>query len=164
MNDEWVADAAPIIVLGKAGLLHLLPDLVADLLMPSQVAREIRGGPSSDPARLALDQGFGTCVPVRYIPVAIRRLPALHAGEKAVLALARQRGGCRVVLDDYKGRAAADALGLPKIGTLGILVAAARLGLVPSLRSAVGAVRAAGMYLDEATARAILQAESQACP
>ena len=48
---RWVVDAAPIILLAKAGHLSLLSLLADEILRPSAVVREIRRDPADDPAR-----------------------------------------------------------------------------------------------------------------
>lgn len=49
---RWVCNSSPLIVLGKVGLIGLLPQLAQDLIIPRSVADEITQGPASDAARL----------------------------------------------------------------------------------------------------------------
>ena len=60
-----------------------------------------------------------------YVPVG-----ALDAGEREVLALARGSREALVLMDDELARTEARRLRIPVKGTLGILVAAYRLGLL----------------------------------
>ena len=70
---ELVADTSPLVVLGKVGRLDLLLEGSKRLVLPLAVADEIRAGPVSDPARIALDAGrFGDPVPVDCEPPASR--------------------------------------------------------------------------------------------
>jgi predicted nucleic acid-binding protein len=55
-------------------------------------------------------------------------------------------------LDDKAARRAALILQIPVTGTLGLLVAAARKKLLPSLRDAIEVVRASGLYVDSVIA------------
>lgn len=57
----------------------------------------------------------------------------LGPGESEVLALALERPGATVILDDGTGRRCARLLGIPLMGTLGVLVAAKRRGWVRTL-------------------------------
>ena len=90
MSEPWVVNASPVIVLAKAGYLHLLKELPAELLLPEAVVAEILAGPVSDPARRALEEGWAQ-------PLGPARISAellewgLGAGETAVLAVARAR-------------------------------------------------------------------------
>ena len=93
MSDVWVTNASPVIALAKAGHLDLLTRLPTELLLPDPVATEILAGPAADPARQAVEGGWGR----RVVPVAI---PAeltewgLDAGETAALAIAQERAPC----------------------------------------------------------------------
>jgi predicted nucleic acid-binding protein len=64
--------------------------------------------------------------------VVVRR--TLGAGETEALALALEVRPDRLILDDLAARRIADRLRLPIIGTLGILLAAKRRGLVAAIR------------------------------
>ena len=47
MNEVWVVNASPVIVLAKVGHLQLLKELPGELLLPVPVAMEIQSGPGS---------------------------------------------------------------------------------------------------------------------
>ena len=118
MNDVWVVDASPVIVLAKAGRLDLLQQLPRELLLTDAVAAELLAGPISDAARKAVEQGWGIRVVTDTIPQELIDW-GLGPGETAVLAVALERSPCTVVLDDAAARSCAKALGMPLIGTLG---------------------------------------------
>ena len=48
---KLVLNASPLIVLGKVGLLHLLPSLAEVVVIPEGVSKEILAGRPGDPAR-----------------------------------------------------------------------------------------------------------------
>ncbi len=148
-----VVDAAPLISLAKVGRLDVLTAGSRIMLVTDTVAREVQAGADADPARLALQSGWGT----RHadVPVAAD-LAAWHldAGEEAVLALARLLG-CAAVLDDGAGRKAARALGIIHTGTTGLVIEAKRQGIVMSAADLLRDLRRAGLYLPT---DAILQA------
>ena len=54
MNEVWVVNASPVIVLAEVGHLQLLEQFPGELLLPVPVAMEIQSGPRSDAARQAL--------------------------------------------------------------------------------------------------------------
>lgn len=69
-------------------------------------------------------------------PAGLDKVPTaveLSAGEKEVLALALQRPGSLVVLDDRLARSHAEVLRLTVTGTLGILLRAKSEGLLPRI-------------------------------
>jgi len=148
-----VVDAAPLISLAKVGRLDVLTAGNRIVLITDTVAREVQAGAETDPARLALQSGWGTRhadVPVAADLAAWR----LDAGEEAALALARLRG-CAAVLDDGAGRKAARALGIIHTGTTGLVIEAKRQGIVMSAADLLRDLRRAGLYLPT---DAILQA------
>jgi len=153
--EVWVANASPVIVLAKAGFLELLKDLPDKLLLPDAVVAEILAGPASDPARQALEGGWGLRVAPASIPSELVEW-GLGPGETAVLALSRERPPCEAILDDATARACAKVFGIPLIGTLGVVLRAKKRGLVSQAAEVFKAVRAAGLHLDDRTIRLAL--------
>lgn len=123
--------------------------------MPEAVATEILAGPDDDPARAAVSSGWASRRSPAQVPDAVTEW-GLGAGESAVLALALDSRAI-AVLDDATARAAARALGVPLIGTLGVVIRAKRRGLVPSACSVIADLRAAGLYLDDEVVRVTLE-------
>lgn len=140
MSERWVTDASPLIVLAKIGESQLLTELAEGLLVPESVAAEIDAGPPDDPARRLLQSGFGRPVTLEEIPPRILAW-GLGRGETEVLSFGFTRTGTRVVIDDAAARRCAAALGIPMIGTLGVILRAKRLavsGLVESTHEDMG--------------------------
>jgi len=162
--EEWIVDTGPVVVLAKIGRLDLLTGMARGVLLPSPLVREIRRGPAPDPARRAVEAGWGTEVPVRYIRAAVRSIGLLGPGEQSVLTLALKRPGSRVILDDGQARKAARVLDLPMAGTVGVIVAARQRGLVPAVVPLFHAIRAAGMYVDEGLLRRVALSVGEAWP
>lgn len=155
MSDVWIANASPVIVLAKAGYLHLLKQLPSELLLPEAVVKEVLAGPESDPARSALAGAWAVPVTPAVIPTELLEW-GLGPGETAVLALARERAPCLAVLDDAAARACGKAFGIPLIGTLGVVLRAKKRGLIPEAAEVLRALRAAGLHLDDRTIRPAL--------
>ena len=57
----------------------------------------------------------------------------LGAGERAMLSVGLKLGDCTDLVDDRKGRNGADALGIPKIGTVGVVLRARLEGHLPAI-------------------------------
>lgn len=123
-----VLNASPLIVLAKAGYLDLVPKIVSPVVIPRAVANEISTGGPGRSATWHLGQG-----------------------ESEVLEYARQNCGTVAVLDDKAALRVARALDIPLTGTLGIIVAAVQMKLLPSLSAAIDVVRACGLYVDSTT-------------
>lgn len=161
--EVWIADSTPLIVLARIGRLDLLSLLAGTVLIPETVAGEVRAGGGEDPARAALAEGFGQIVAAHIIPAPVAAR-GLDAEEAAVLAAALVRPRSRAVLDDGKARAAASALGIPLIGTLGIIARARAAGHIPAAKPLVEALREAGFAADDALLRAVLHRLGETWP
>ena len=148
MSDLWVVNASPIIALAKIGRLSLLDDLCKDLFVPEAVVAEILAGPSSDPARQSIEDGWGSTVAVDNIVPDLLEW-GLGAGETAVLALAMKRKPATAVLDDAAARTCARAWGIEVIGTLGVVLRARKKSLIPSAADVLKSLRASGLRLDD---------------
>lgn len=155
-----VADASPLIFLGRLGCLGLLPELFGEVLVPEAVALEATSGPGrpgAAAARLALhDQGFQTvvCPP----SAALDELTTLvDAGEAAAIAVALDRDARGILIDDRAGRSVATSRGLAPVGTLGVLVQARRAGLVGELEPVLDELERAGFRMSAALRAAVLR-------
>jgi len=128
---EVICNTSPFQYLHQLGLLHLLPTLTGGVLAPPAVVEEIDQGKQ---AGIDLpDLKSLAWVTVRA-PQSIAALPLvtdLGPGETQVLALALESPGSTVIVDDALARRVAEMLGLRLTGTLGVLPAAKRTGLIP---------------------------------
>lgn len=155
MSDIWVANASPLIALATAGCLDLLERSCREVLVPLPVVEEVLAGPPSDPARQAIEAGWGHRVECSPAPLAIVEW-GLGEGETAVLALAVERK-LTAVLDDAAARTCAKAIGIRLIGTLGVVLRAKNKGIIYSAADVLRTVRDAGLYLDNDSIRAALK-------
>lgn len=83
-------------------------------------------------------------------------LDELDLGEAETIVLARELNADLVLMDERKGRRKLDQLGVKKIGTLGILLKAKQLGVLPAIRPAVEALHQQGFSLSQAVIDAVL--------
>jgi predicted nucleic acid-binding protein len=156
VRNVWVVNASPVITLAKAGHLALLTEMADEILLPEAVAAELLIASAADAARQAVAGGWGIRIPVREVPATVLEW-GLGAGETAVLAVALVRGDCTAVLDDAAGRRCASTLGIPVIGTLGVVLRAKHQGRIASAARVMQDLRVAGLYLDDATIADVLQ-------
>ncbi len=63
--------------------------------------------------------------------------------------MALNHPGWEAVLDDHSARREATRLGIPCIGTVGLVLTGHRLGIVPSVPDALQTLREAGMYISD---------------
>ncbi|MGH9942106.1 MAG: DUF3368 domain-containing protein [Pyrinomonadaceae bacterium] len=138
MKEAAIVDSTCLIGLERINLLDVLPALFDPVLIPPAVARE-----------------FGTSIswlrikaPTNHALLSALKL-LLDEGEAEAIALASEYG-YKLVLDDRQARAVAQNLGLPLIGTVGVLVKAKREGIIPALKSVLDEMEANGFYLRSA--------------
>ncbi|MGF1614043.1 MAG: DUF3368 domain-containing protein [Gammaproteobacteria bacterium] len=77
-------------------------------------------------------------------------------GESAVISWVLVHPGCRAVIDDLQGRRCAEALNVPLRGTLGLVLRAKRMGVIPRARPVMDRLRTAGMYRSDGVLTAAL--------
>ena len=98
----------------------------------------------------------GEPYPLMDVPAVVLEW-GLGAGETAVIAAAWRAESTLAVLDDAQGRKCARALGVPVIGTLGVVLRAKKMGCVASVTSILRDLRDAGLYLDPTTIATALE-------
>lgn len=84
-------------------------------------------------------------------------LDELDRGEAETIVLAHELNADWVLMDEKKGRRKVTELGLDKIGTVGILLKAKQVGLLPQIRPDVERLRAQGFSISQRVVDAVLQ-------
>lgn len=146
-----VVDTSALIALGHLHLLRLLPLLFGEVYVPQGVVDEWAEGSAGSPEEAAALEGLSPgWLQIRSLDVALEETEAsLGRGEEEVIALARDIGAEYVVLDDLAARDLAASQGLRVIGTVGILIAARRKGVIPSAISLLENLREEGFRLSD---------------
>jgi predicted nucleic acid-binding protein len=129
--------------------------LCKELLVPEAVVTEILAGPPSDPARLAVQRGWGTKVAASRIAPDLLEW-GLGAGETAVLAVAMERHPATAILDDAAARICAKTLGIEVLGTLGAVLRAKKKAVISSAADVFKALQVVGLRLDDKMIRSAL--------
>ena len=144
-----VADSRPLIALVRLGLLALPQQLFAEVLVTATVWGEVTTLPArSEHAdlRAAQQQGWLKVVDDPATIAALFAGPLLDDGERTALSLSLALG-CDVLIDERRGRLAAEAAGLNVLGTLGLLVRARQLGLIGPVRPLAERLLGSGYHL-----------------
>lgn len=142
-----VADTSPLVALHQISLLNVLPTLFSVVLIPEAVAQE------------ALSVRLEPWIQVKPLegPIPTRvRQANIGLGETEAISLAMEIGAARLIVDDLQARRLATSLGLPIIGTTGLLLGAKQRGLIPSVREPLGALLDLGFRLHPDVHRAVL--------
>jgi predicted nucleic acid-binding protein len=149
-------NASPLIFLTHVGLLDVLNEPGIPVLVPDVVVKEIGAYGATDPAVIALlGSGWIQIVPTPSIPALVAAC-RLDAGETAVLAVALEESDAQVVLDDLAARHCAKGFGLQLQGTLGFLLVAKAIGMIPEVRPLIDSAKKAGLYVSDRLARIVL--------
>lgn len=140
-------NSSPLILLGRISRLDLLPSVADEVVVPAAVLEElaVKGDRLAEAVRA---QSGLRLVPNAEVPSAVASW-RLGAGEQAVLAHCLDQAGFTAVLDDQRGRRCATAMGVVVIGTLGVVVAARKAGVVVKARPLLEEIRAAGYHIDD---------------
>jgi len=147
MAEVCVVNASPLIFLSRGGHLPLLRSVAAQVRVPHAVAEELRVRGADDvTARQLTSYPWLVIRETAEISLTIMQW-GLGPGESAVLAEALGLPGCRAVIDDLAARKCAASLGIPVIGTLGIVLRARRQGIIPAARPVVEDLLRGGMFL-----------------
>jgi len=145
----WVVNASPVILLAKAEVVHLLPVLCDELIVPAAVLDEVEQGSAADAGRAWL-KGPGR----KFIRAAPPPHPALGnwgggRGEAEVISWALRQPGAVAILDDRAARALAARFQIRVLGSLRVIVIAKERGLIREARPALEKLRGAGAYVSE---------------
>ena len=139
-----LTNASPLIFLAKLNRMDLLSLGVEEVLVPSGVLEEVRA--KRDDAAQQVEARLGhwlkECSWTR--PELVQLLPDLGHGEREVVAQALQEQILSVALDDLDARRTARRVGLQPVGTIGLLLAARKRGMLPSLADELERLRALG--------------------
>jgi predicted nucleic acid-binding protein len=131
MPEIIISDTSCLILLKKIGQLQLLPTLYAQIFVTSLIVKE-----------------FGSDLPAEIVVRDAQDLNLIKTlsltvdeGEASAIALAFEIEDSILVLDDRKARKFASSLGLRLTGTLGILLKAKQLGVLPSVKQSLDELR-----------------------
>jgi len=156
MNRNWVLNASPLILLGKADLLKTIGPLAQVWIIPEGVVLEIE---IKNPIESYLPEASSDFKvrreKVSKIDAAIASWD-LGQGESEVLTLALRKPGTGVVLDDLQARKCATVLDVPLIGTLGLILLAKRRGLLNLAKPAIDQLIDVGLHIDPVMVSSIL--------
>ncbi len=157
MTRRWVVNSCPLIVLGKTGKIEWLVSLCEELVVPRGVADELQKGTPDDSARKWIaGEGQARVRETGIVPDSIVEFD-LDAGEMEVLAWAHSNPGFVAVVDDGAARKCAKDLGIPCIGTLGIILKAKKQGLVSKVKPVMQELVDVGLYVDRETLEEVLR-------
>ena len=146
-----VSNTSPIIALAGIRQLDLLRAVHGEILVPDAVFDEITVAGAGQPgAREVAAAEWIKRRPALDAPLVNALSLELDAGEAQAIALAVEVRADLILLDERRGRRAAQRLGLTIAGTLGVLIAAKDRGVLAHVRPMLDALRAdAGFWIGD---------------
>jgi len=151
MRKTIISDTSCFIILSNIGEMELLCKVYSEVVTTPEIAAE-----------------FGEKLPDWVIVSEVKdttRQQVLELqigkGESSAIALALETPNSTVILDDYKARKVASSLNLPYIGTVGIIVKAKLLGIIPSIKPILDKMKATNFRLSEELERDALLAANE---
>lgn len=144
-----ISDTSVITNLAAIQQLRLLPQLYNQVILPQAVYRELVEIDPPVPGTLEVQSApwfeFRQVVN-RSIVDRLRQEVRLDAGESEAIALALELNADLLLIDERRGRAEADRLGLRITGLLGIFVEAKRRNLIAAVKPLMDAVIATSEF------------------
>ncbi|MBN1671575.1 MAG: DUF3368 domain-containing protein [Kiritimatiellae bacterium] len=154
-----VVNTSPFIALARIGELAILHQLYGTVVRPQSVLDELHAGVEQHGLDAELTDAEWIVTEPDPPEMILRK--ELGDGETAVITLALKTNADLVVLDDLQARLVAQSLSLKLTGTLGILCAAHRTGLLADLADAIRRLREAGFRISEELVQALLGSNSR---
>lgn len=145
---QYVIDASPIICFSKAKLEFILEKLFSEILIPKSVYNEILNGPKDDRViKVVKSSSWLKVVKVEKVNNEIA-IWNLGKGETEVLTIAYENRSFKAIIDDA-ARKCSKVLGIPFMGSGGILVLAKKRGIISSVDEALNALKVSGLWLSK---------------
>lgn len=130
-----VSNATPLIALAKIGKVDLLREFFEEIYIPDAVYEDIvtkgQDRPGTEEVKNAK---WLKRKSVRNKMMVELLMGELDKGEAEVLVLAGEIGADKIIIDEKKGRNAAELAGLEIIGTVGLLLLAKRQKRIRSVK------------------------------
>lgn len=153
MSGNVVSNASPFIALDRIGRLDLMQRLFNQVTVPPAVVQEV--SPRMSLPSWVVEQSLTQ-------PLAPQVLAAsLGPGEREAICLALEQNASWLIVDELPARRLATVLGVPVVGTIGVLVAAKQRGLVTEIRSLLDALTQQGFYIAQALCDSVLKQASE---
>lgn len=156
-SQALVSNTTPLIALAAAlGSLDILKFMYARVVVPFEVAQEVRAGGQASFGVDVFDQTDWLDVqdqPVTLLPFLQN---SLDAGEASVIQTALNLSLPLVCIDEVVGRRTARLCGLSLTGSLGVMLKARQLGFPLDLPQAIHNMQSHGIWLSPALIASVL--------
>ena len=161
-----VSNTTPLIGLASIQRFQLLEQLFGEIHIPQAVYDEavVAGREEGGARREVLAATWIKTLSVKDRLAVEMLLGELDLGEAEAIVLAREIGADWVLMDEKKGRRKLAQLGMPKIGTLGILLKAKQVGLLSTIQPEIVRLRRLGFSISQSVVETVLQQAGEQAP
>ena len=131
MHRTIISDTSCLILLTNIGELDLLHELYGQIITKIDIANEY-------------GEKLPNWVEIKEVKDKYRQRileMQIDKGESSAITLALETSDCTLILDDYKARRIAEQLHLSFTGTIGVIIKAKLLGLIPSIKPLLDKIR-----------------------
>jgi predicted nucleic acid-binding protein len=147
-----VADSSPLIILAKLGCFEMLNRLFPRLSISSEVHYEVVTAGAGLPGAKEVSKAQWIEVKAIQNPAGLHAQQQNHGlgpGEMSTILLAKELSANPVLLDDYRARQLAKAVGLELMGSVGLLEAFYHRRYLTDLRSVFQQLLLHNIYIDQ---------------
>jgi predicted nucleic acid-binding protein len=154
-----VSNTTPLIGLACIGKFELLHKLFGEIHIPKAVYNEavVTGREEGGAKREVSGASWIKTVSIQDRLAVDVLLDELDLGEAEAIVLASEIKADWVLMDEKKGRRKLAQLGMPKVGTVGILLKAKQVGLLSVVRPELEKLRQRGFSLSQSVIDTVLQ-------
>ena len=153
-----IVNSTPLIALSNIGKPDLLRLLYNEIYIPQAVYHEVCE--KSDTASKILNQSLNWIhiVPIEHPENYALYRAKLHAGEIEVMILAQENPRADLlIIDDNAAKKTAKFLGLPVVGTMGVLVKAKQSGIIDEVAPLLDTLKINGFYISNQVVQIVLK-------
>lgn len=155
-----VTNTGPLLALIAAtGDLTVLKSLYEKVLVPREVADEILAGGASGFGVRRFEEAVWLSVHAKHLVISPYLENTLDRGEAAVIQLAMNEKIDVVCIDETVGRRVAALNNLRVTGSIGVLLRARKMGLIPEISTAIENMRRAGIWVSQKVIDTALELE-----
>lgn len=150
-----VADASALIALATCDSIALLEAIFGEMLVPEAVFSEVTALDKPQSVRLRnYLYGKVRAVDMQYFVY----LDAFaDAGETQAMLLYKEVAADYLLIDDRRGRKVAKINQIKTVGSLGVLLQAKRIGLVPRVAPLIEQIAASPVFMSESLIQTVLE-------
>jgi len=131
MHRTIISDTSCLILLTNIGELDLLHEVYGQIITTMDIANEY-------------GEKLPNWIEIKEVKDKYRQRileMQIDKGESSAITLALETSDCTLILDDYKARRMAEQLHLSYTGTIGVIIKAKLLGLIPSIKPLLDKIR-----------------------